>query len=98
MTDQARLRSIDAAMGAAPPSVLFQQLSSDYPELPRRVVGEVLSRVYGVAWDPARGPEGLPLPATAARTLLDAMRVRRDEAARRIGAQRRGPRPGLSAG
>ncbi len=62
--------------GPDPPSVLFQKLSGDYPDLPRRVVGEVLGRVYGAAWESAPDPLRLQQLDTAARALLDAMRVR----------------------
>lgn len=71
--------------GPDPPSVLFQQLSADYPDLPRRVVGEVLSRVYGASWESAPEPLRLPEIDTAARALLDGIRLRAADAARRTG-------------
>lgn len=71
--------------GPGPPSALFQQLSGEYPELPRRVVGEVLSRVYGAAWESAPDPKDLGHLELAACVLLDAIRLRADDAARRTG-------------
>ncbi|MBA3744657.1 GAF and ANTAR domain-containing protein [Sporichthya sp.] len=85
MADKPVLRSVSGTEPApGPPSVLFQKLSADYPDLPRRVVGEVLGRVYGAAWESVPEPR-LPQLDTAARALLDALRVRADNAARRTG-------------
>lgn len=86
MTERPILRSVGGnGAGADPPSVLFQQLSADYPDLPRRVVGEVLSRVYGAAWQSAPETAHHPQFDDAARALLDAMRERAGDAARRTG-------------
>lgn len=86
MAERPFLRSVGGSgSGPDPPSVLFQRLSADYSDLPRRVVGEVLSRVYGAAWDSAPEPLRLPQLDTAARALLDAIRDRADNAARRTG-------------
>jgi hypothetical protein len=85
MADRPFLRCVDSAPALDPPSVLFQQLSADYPDLPRRVVGEVLSRVYGTAWQSTPEPVPVPQLDSAARALLDAMRARAEDAARRTG-------------
>lgn len=74
MADRPFLRSVGGGSGPDPPSVLFQQLSADYADLPRRVVGEVLSRVYGAFWESASEPLRQPQLDTAARALLDAIR------------------------
>ena len=90
MTERPRLYSVDGGVGPdPPPSTLFQQLCNDYPELPRRVVGEVLARVYGEVWESTQESVGADQTETAARALLDAICVRAGEAARRT--RRRNP-------
>lgn len=82
MDERPPVRSADTSAGPDPPSVVFQQLGAEFPDLPRRVVGEVLSRVYAAAGasSPELSPEQL---YTAAHALLDAVRDRTAEAGHR---------------
>jgi hypothetical protein len=81
MTGRRLLRSVRSGTGPEPPSVLFHQLSAEYPGLSRRIVGDVLRRVYGAAWEAAPPfSVGVGQLETAARALLDAIQVRLAEA------------------
>jgi hypothetical protein len=69
---------------AASAPALFQQLSSEFPEIPRRVVGEVLNRTV----HPGASPDGtfrLVRQDTSARAMLEAIRLRSVAGAQRIG-------------
>lgn len=85
MVERHRFRSVGSLTGPDPPSALFQELSAEYPELPRRVVGDVLSQVYGVMWESTTEVVEPTQLGTAARALLDVIRTRTAEAARRTG-------------
>ncbi len=85
MVHRPSLRSVGSGTGPDPPSALFQRLSAEYPDLSRRVVGEVLSRVSGAAWESAPDPKDFGRLDTAACALLDAIRARAAGAARRTG-------------
>ena len=88
MAGRPRLHSVGGGVGPDPPSSIFQKLCADYPELPRRVVGEVLARVLGTAGESAEGGSlRLDQTETASRALLDAICVRSAEAARRTQRQ-----------
>lgn len=87
MAERPHLHCVGSGAGPDPPSPIFQVLCTDYPELPRRVVGEVLARVYGTASDSTEGALRLDQTETATRALLDAICVRATEAARRIDRQ-----------
>ena len=83
MAERPRLHCVGSGVGPDPPSSIFQLLCTDYPELPRRVVGEVLARVYDTARESEEGSLRLDQTETASRALLDAICVRASEAARR---------------
>lgn len=85
MIERHRFRSVGRGIGPDPPSALFQELSSEFPELPRRVVGDVLSQVYGRTWESTTEIVEPGQVAAAARGLLDAIRARAVDAARRTG-------------
>ena len=87
MAGRPRLHSVDGGVGPDPPSSIFQMLCTDYPELPRRVVGEVLARVHSTARESGEGSLRLDQTETACRALLDAICVRAAEAARRTRRQ-----------
>lgn len=85
MAERRVVRSVGSGIGPDPPSALFQQLCAEYRELPRRIVGDVLSQVYGATWQSAPETVGIAQVETAASALLDAIRVRVAEAAGRTG-------------
>lgn len=84
MSKPTPIRSIAPAIGPDLPSALFQQLSSEYPDLSRRIVGDVLGRVQTEMT--IRGtPANLSRVQTSARELLDATRIRTAAASERVG-------------
>lgn len=93
MAERPRLRSVGTEPGPDPPSSMFRVLCTDYPQLPRRVVGEVLARVYGAAWQTSEGSLAPEQTETASRALLDAICVRSAEATRRTGRNAAGLHP-----
>lgn len=87
MAGRPRLHCVGSGAGVDRSSSIFQTLCTDYPELPRRVVGEVLARVVGTARESNEGSLGLDETEAASRALLDAICVRAAEAARRTRRQ-----------